>query len=60
METIMIVTDSAEEDDNLVTILKAMFPDCEIQIFSRQTESLGDDILVRGLVPQTVTKLREQ
>lgn len=60
METIMIVTDSAEEDDNLVTILKALFPDCEIQIFSRQTESLRDDTVVQGPVPQTVIKLREQ
>ena len=51
MKTIMIVADRTEEAANLVTILKTLFPECEIQVFSRQAESFGDDRAIQGLVP---------
>ena len=40
MEKIVIVTDRPEEDDSLIACLSALFPECEIQIFSSQTEIL--------------------
>jgi len=42
LEKIVIVTDHPEEDDSLIACLRMLFPECEIQIFSRQEQSLGD------------------
>jgi hypothetical protein len=43
----VIVTERPKEDDSLNACLSVLFPECEIQTFSRQTESLGDAPLVR-------------
>ena len=42
MDRIVIVTDSSEENDMLITCLRMLFPECEIQIVSSRTESPGD------------------
>jgi hypothetical protein len=38
----VLVTERPKEDDSLIACLSMLFPECEIQTFSRQTESLGD------------------
>lgn len=59
MEKIVIVTDHPEEDDSLIACLRMLFPECEIQIFSRHTESLGDATVVQEPETQKHTKLKQ-
>jgi len=42
MDKIIILTRHAEADDRLIECLAMLFPECEIQIRSRQTKSLGN------------------
>ena len=39
MERIVIVTDGSENDYSLIELLKAIFPECEIQIVSGKEKS---------------------
>ena len=59
MEKIVIVTDHPEEDDSLIVCLRMLFPECQIQIFSRHTESLGDATVVQEPETQKVTKSKQ-
>jgi hypothetical protein len=42
VDKIVILTRLTEADDRLIACLAMLFPECEIQIRSRQTKSLGD------------------
>jgi len=42
VDKIIILTRHAEADDRLIACLAMLFPECEIQIRSRQTKSLGN------------------
>lgn len=42
MERIVIVPNGSENNHGLIELLKALFPECEIQIVSRKGESSVD------------------
>ena len=42
MDKIIVLADHSGENHELVTCLSTLFPECEIQILSTPTESLGD------------------
>ena len=42
MDRIVFVTDGSENDHGMIELLKALFPECEIQIVSRKGESYMD------------------
>ena len=42
MEKIVILTEQSEPDHDLLALLNALFPDCEIQIGSKVTETFGE------------------
>jgi hypothetical protein len=42
MERIVIVTDGSENDHSMIELLKAMFPECDIQIVSRKKDGYVD------------------
>ena len=52
MEKMVIISDRPEENGSVVTCLSALFPECKIQIFPRQTKSSGDAAEVRELETQ--------
>jgi len=41
MEKIVILNDASEEDNILIACLRILFPQCEILVLSRCTETLG-------------------
>lgn len=41
MEKIVVLTEQAEPDPDLVAWLNELFPDCEIQVGSKWTETFG-------------------
>jgi len=42
MERIVIVTDGSENDQGMIELLKALFPECEIKIVSHKEEGYVD------------------
>ncbi len=42
MEKIVILTEQSEPDQDLLALLNGLFPDCEIQIGSKGTETFGE------------------
>lgn len=45
MEKIVVLTDNAEKDNNLVKCLGMIFPECEIEVRSKQREIKGDPVI---------------
>ncbi len=42
MERIVVVTNGSDNDQSLIELVKALFPECEIQIVSRKGENSSD------------------
>ncbi|MBC8461384.1 MAG: hypothetical protein H8D67_25700 [Deltaproteobacteria bacterium] len=42
MKKIVILTDPSGRDDKLIHTLRTLFPECDIQIHLKQTESSGN------------------
>ena len=42
MEKIVILTEQSEPDQDLLVLLNELFPDCEIQIGFKGTETFGE------------------
>jgi hypothetical protein len=43
MERIVILSNPSEEDDILIACLQILFPECEVQVKSKETENLGSN-----------------
>ena len=56
MKKIIILSDTNNPRSGLVSQLKEMFPECEIQILQRHPESIEEDMLTES----TVIRLSER
>ena len=45
MEKIVVLTGDSSKDDNLINCLKMLFPECDIEIHSRQPKTNSSDFL---------------
>ncbi len=50
MKKIIIFSDTDKPRDGLVSCLKALFPECEIQILKRRSESIEKDLIASATV----------
>ena len=42
MEKIVVLTGEADKDDNLINCLKMLFPECNIEVHSKESETRSD------------------
>ena len=50
MKKIIILSDTGEPQYDLVSHLKELFPECEIQILLRRSESIEMDMITEAMV----------
>ena len=55
MDKVILLTDRLEECEPLISCLKLLFPECEIQVQPKQTEGLERASL--GLEPSTAYRM---